>query len=402
MKPVYLLSLYILLLSPFSFSQTNEVRLFVFGHSLIDHRPPAIPTPSDETTVLHWMQDIAAEAGYGFAAGGQYGFLPQHDNLPPISQWGYDQVPGVWDMDVEPFSAAEINTVMLTVANFIQYQPAHLPHPIDNSTTVLQSTETIFDWVDQEEDSVRFYIYANWPEMDLQNAFPPNLPQASEILEFHNQTTGSFLDWWVDYQDRILLSRPQFQVRLIPVGPIISKILRDRLPGQIPFDELYEDSDPHGRASLYFLAGMISYMAIYEEEVPASYMPSTIVHPVIRDSLASIRAFMWRELNSFNQANGDSRVFYSSTTTHLKPEPAFAASLQIFPNPSSHSLTIKGLPPGIEISFLSANGQQIKFVRNGTNEETSLNMQEVPAGIYLIRFYDPASEKYVSRRWVKP
>lgn len=400
MKPVYLLSLSLLLFSSSLFGQTNNIRLFVFGHSLIDHRPPAIPTPSDETTVLHWMQDIASEAGHTFAAGGQYGFLPQHDNLPPIPQWGYDQVPGVWDIDTEPFSDAEINTVMLTAANFIQYQPAHLPHPIDNSTTVLQSTETIFDWVNQEEDSVRFYIYANWPEMDLQNAFPPNLPQASEVLEFHNQTTGSFLDWWVDYQDRILLSRPQFQVRLIPVGPIISKILRDRLPGQIPFDELYEDSDPHGRASLYFLAGMISYMAIYQEEVPASYMPGTIVHPVIRDSLASIRDFMWAELNNFQDANGNSRVFFEQNTTSIRQNAFPENQIRLFPNPASQSIRIEGLWQGLELELLDGQG---KILENYTLESNALEISipDLPAALYIIRLYDPSTHAYLSKKWMK-
>lgn len=400
MKPVYLLFLCFLLLSSSSFSQTDSIRLFVFGHSLIDHRPPAIPTPSDETSILHWMQEIAEEAGYGFAAGGQYGFLPQHDNLPPISQWGYDQVPGVWDMDVEAFSAAEINTIMLTAANFIQYQPAHLAHPIDNSTSVLQSTETIFDWVDQEEDSVRFYIYANWPEMDLQNAFPPNLPQASEILDFHNQTTGSFLDWWVEYQDSMLLSRPQFQVRLIPVGPIISKILRDLLPGQIPFNELYEDSDPHGRASLYFLAGMITYMAIYEEEMPATYMPGTIVHQVIRDSLLSIREFMWNELNAFQNANGESRVFYGESATSVKRNAFPENQIRMFPNPASHSLRLEGLWQGLELEILDNRGRNIRKqkLEAGTLE---VDIQEIPSGIYLIRFYDPVSQTFLSKKWVK-
>ena len=52
-------------------AQIDDVRLYAFGHSLIDHRPPAIPTPSDETTILHWMYQIAQDAGHTFAAGGQ-------------------------------------------------------------------------------------------------------------------------------------------------------------------------------------------------------------------------------------------------------------------------------------------------------------------------------------------
>ncbi|MEM6805056.1 MAG: T9SS C-terminal target domain-containing protein [Bacteroidota bacterium] len=389
-----------LFITPISLSQIDSIRLFSFGHSLIDHRPPAIPTPSDETTLLHWMHEIAQSAGNSLAAGGQYGFLPSHDNLPPISQWGYDNVPGVWDMDFESFADANINTILLTAANFIQYQPAHLAHPADNSTTVLRSTESIFDWVNQQEVGVRFYIYANWPEMDLASPFPPNLPLQSEIDAFHNQTTGAFQDWWVAYQDSMLNRRPAYQVRLIPIGPIISKILRDRLSNQIPFDEVYEDSDPHGRASLYFLAAMISYMAIYEEEVPANYMPGTIVHSLIRDSLASIRDFIWEELNAFEDADGDSRVFFDGGTTSraddLLPNP-----IQLSPNPAQNTLTIRGLYHDANIEVLDIHGKLIWKISGIREAELGLNIGELPQDFYFLRTYDPQNDQYYLNKWRK-
>ena len=114
-----------------------------------------------------------------------------------------------------------------------------------------------------------------------------------------------------DYQDLIVASRPELDTRLIPVGMIMSKILRDVIPNQIPFDELYEDSAPHGRANLYFLAGMVTYMAMYEENIPVNYMPSTLISPAIRNNIETIRNFVWEELNNFNFPNGDSRVFYN-------------------------------------------------------------------------------------------
>lgn len=383
-----------------SLSQIDSVRLFSFGHSLIDHRPPRIPTPSDETTILHWMHEIAQAAGKSLAAGGQYGFLPSHDNLPPISQWGYDNVPGVWDMDVESFADANINTILLTAANFIQYQPAHLAHPADNSTTVLSSTESIFDWVNQQQAGVRLYIYANWPEMDPASPFPPNLPLQSEIDAFHSQTIGSFQDWWMAYQDSMLNRRPAYQVRLIPVGPIISKILRDLLTNQIPFDEVYEDSDPHGRASLYFLAGMITYMAIYEEEVLPTYMPGTIVHPTIRDSLAPIRTFIWEELNAFNDTNGDSRVFFDEGTTSSRDE-LFLNPIQLTPNPAQNTLTIQGLTHDAFIEVLDVHGKLIRKIEGVKDSEIRLEIGELSKGLYFLRTYDPQTDQYYLNKWIK-
>lgn len=300
MKTYYLNKLFFIVLCLCSMhAHSADIRLYTFGHSLINHALPITPIPSDETTIAHWIHDISQAAGHGFAAGGQYGFLTSHDDLPPNANWGYDNVPAVWEGDTQSFSEANINTILLTAANFIQGQPANQPHPVDLSTTAVQSTQAIFDWVHEnslQQSNVTFYIYENWPEMDLQSAFPPTPPTQVEIDNFHQLTLNNFNDWWIDYDALIRASRPQYAIELIPVGPIISKLLTDIIPNQIPFPELYEDSAPHGRATLYFLAAMITYMAIYNENIPSNYMPDTIVHPVIRNNLAQIRNFIWSQL----------------------------------------------------------------------------------------------------------
>ena len=278
--------------------QGADVRLYTFGHSLIDHALPINPPPSDETTILHWIHDIAQAAGHNFATGGQYGFLTNHDDLPPSSSWGYDNVPSVWDDSVESFSDANINAVLLTAANFIQYQPSNLAHPLDSSTTAVQATETIFDWVNNQQSNVKYYVYINWPEMDLQNAYPPTPPIQSEIDVFHDFTRHGFNDWWIEYDNFLQISRPQYAIEFIPVGPIISKILTQIIPNNILFTDLYEDSAPHGKPTLYFLAGMITYLALYNENIPSNYMPDAIVHAGVRNNLNQIRNFIWAELGS--------------------------------------------------------------------------------------------------------
>lgn len=55
-------ALFIGILAADAFTQTDTSRMFIFGHSLIDHRPPAIPTPSDETTVSHWIYLLGKES----------------------------------------------------------------------------------------------------------------------------------------------------------------------------------------------------------------------------------------------------------------------------------------------------------------------------------------------------
>ncbi len=191
----------------------------------------------------------------------------------------------------------------MTVANFVQYQPANINYesndPVWNITNPLNETQRIFDWVNSQNNPVKYYIYENWPEMDLQNDFPPTTPMQSEIDAFHLSTVNSFHDWWVQYNNFIQATRPQYDIELIPVGSIVSKILTEIIPNQITFTDLYEDSAPHGKANIYFLAAMVTYVAIYDENIPSNYMPtSTNIHLAIKNNIVQIRNFIWLQLNN--------------------------------------------------------------------------------------------------------
>jgi hypothetical protein len=111
-------------------------------------------------------------------------------------------------------------------------------------------------------------------------------------------------------QDLMIESRPGANIKLIPAGSIISKVLTG-IPGlsSLTTDQLYDDKAPHGKASMYFLASLVFYMALYEERPPASYdVPDTI--PVqIRKEYAVIVDFMWNELAGFKFPDGTSRVW---------------------------------------------------------------------------------------------
>ncbi len=368
---------------------TSDHRLFIMGNSTIDHQLQAIPTPSDETSVPHWVYLFAQEANASFAAGGDFGFLTQHDDLNFNSNLGWDIVPGVWDADQEPFADADISSVMFTTANFIQYVGPDDAHPLDAATSVVQSTELLMDWVDQQESGVRYYLYENWPEMDLQQAFPPNLPAQSEIDDYHNETTGPFHDWWLDYQDLVLASRPELNVRMIPVGRILSQILRDEIPGQIPFDEVYEDSAPHGRATLYFLAGMITYMGMYEEITPTGYAVPAIIHPVVRDNYQSLADFIWAELSAFTDDEGRSRVFFN-TTTSVSDVDLVEDCIVLNPNPSSGIFTISGMLSAYHLDIIDAQGHVFESL-DTEDAALTIDINDLPAGLYFIRMQNKSN-----------
>lgn len=363
-------------------AQVSDVRMYAMGHSLMDHvASPPVP----DTNIMYWINDIAQHANNTFATGGQFGFITNHDDLPPSSNWGYPGITGVWDDNTQSFSDADINTLLLTVANFIQYELPTSPHPLDNNTTVVQSTETIFDWVNTQESGVRYYIYANWPEMDLASAFPPTPPLQSEIDDFHNTTIAGFTDWWKLYQDEMLISRPALNTRLIPVGMIISKILRDVIPNQISFDDLYEDSAPHGKASVYFLAGMITYMATYQQNIPSTYVPSNSVNTFIINNLSTIKNFVWSELNAFNLPNGESRVFY--LTANINDPSLNNDIFTLYPNPTNNSFKIDtNFNDAFSIEIFDVTGRLYKKLENiKTND--NVNVIGLSKGVYYVNLH---------------
>jgi len=77
-------------------------RVYFFGNSLIHHL-----SDTDETTVPHWLNRIARADGRGFFTDGQWGFLRQFSgDYPPVPNWSFREIRGVWNPDVRSFGRA--------------------------------------------------------------------------------------------------------------------------------------------------------------------------------------------------------------------------------------------------------------------------------------------------------
>lgn len=274
----------------------TTVRNYIFGHSLILHA-----TDSAETTVPYWVNALAQDAGYSYAMDGQYGFLPQHANLPPTAQWGIQTVSGVWDSESgQSFGEADFTTILLTAANFVQYQPATSPYDGDNPTNAspVSATLDIIDWVTAQEPGIEIYVYENWPDMAgfLSGQWPPT---AGQFANYNEYTTGDFHDWWVDYHSELTTARPDETIIMIPVGPILAKLLTETELSQIPLLELYEDDAPHGEPTLYFLASLITYMSIYGEQPPADFLIPSTVNQTVAENFEAVNTLIWNELVAY-------------------------------------------------------------------------------------------------------
>lgn len=364
-----------------SYAQKNE-RTFIFGHSLIHHEFQVNPTPSQETSVPHWMHFLAAESGHEFAVGGQYGFLPQHANLPPISQWGFDFVAGAWESDTEPFSDADFTNILITPGNFIQWQSPDSEYPGDDITPI-GATHLIFDWCIEQENSLNFFVYENWPDMApyLANGFPPNESEWNAYLQYLN---GDFHDWFVEYFEAVSLNYPNTCVRMIPVGTVINNLLKQDPFNQIPITELYEDDAPHGRASIYFLASIATYMAMYEERPSPDYTVDDIIHPIIRDNYDSAVDYIWQALLIAEDVSGKSTVFCSDNVSTANHNISRETAISIFPNPTGEELNLKNLEIGYNIELFNSGGHLVYSKSIDAATQNRINIAHIENGIYYL------------------
>lgn len=268
----------------------GELRTYIFGHSLINNNsgPSAVP---------YWLTQLARADKKRFAFAGQYGFLWQHvESLPPVAQWHFDGAPSFWNHETQSFADANFNAILLTPANFIQWQaPTIVDRSASNSP--VGDTLSIIDWVMAREPGIDIYIYENWPNMSAylgDGNFPPT---AAEFAKYNAYTLGPFHDWWADYDAALSAARPNVKFIPIPVGPTIAKMLTStNLLAGIPVTDLYYDEAPHGTPTLYFLASLVTYSGMYEKPAPTGFAVPKAIHPVVRKNYRAIVQFIAAEL----------------------------------------------------------------------------------------------------------
>lgn len=377
----------------------KEISNFIFGHSLIHHEFQVNPTPSQETSLPHWIHFLSAEAGHQYRVSGQYGFLPQHDNLPPFAQWGFDFVDSAWDSDYESFSEADFNTILITPGNFIQWQSPLLNYP-GETVSPIGATQTIFEWCNQQEADLNFYIYENWPDMApfLSNGFPPS---ENEWNSYNENLNTEFRDWFREYCIGVKQSFPNSCIKLIPVGSLISQLLSTSPFDDIAISDLYEDDAPHGRPTIYFLAALISYMTIYEEKAPLSYEVEAIIHPLIAEQYEEIVEIFWSKLQTLIESNGESMVFCKqpivSTLLTLDNKPTSIIS----PNPTHHSITIETPIETSLINIVDLHGKVMLKTATDTGGSSTIDISHFPKGVYILQTFDDRNIRTYQNKIIK-
>ena len=285
----------------------SSIQSHMMGHSLMDHA-----SSTQQTKIAYWIHQLAVEAGHVYESTGQFGSVWDFASFDPQSNWGGPGITGSWDADVETYQEADLNNFMFTAFNYVQdLPPDEVYYTIGSS--VLSASERLVDSVKLYQPTNNIFIYENWPDMAAFTSESPFNPSAAEYANYNAYTTGDFHDWWVDLHDLMMTSDPSYNIRMIPVGPVIAELMSTAPYNAIAVNQLYEDNAPHGRETIYFLAGLATYMAIYGEKAPASYsIPNTILSTVANNYTTIIDDF-WDYFVAFNDADGNNRVFVNST-----------------------------------------------------------------------------------------
>ena len=276
-------------------AENDEVKAYVFGHSLVYHKDP-------DQNVPFWLNQLANAAGKTLSLSGQFGFLNEHvqRGLPPRDKWRFRGVKSALRGGAG-FENASLTSVIITPKNFAQYQPV-LKFGEQSPGSLLGDTIYLMDWVEKRHKKTKFYIYGGWADMGAMkigrswkkvSSFPP---KASMLQTYHDYNGAQYHDWYVDYVAQIKKRRPSLDVDLIPIARIMSKLYADTSLKVLEATDLYEDSAPHGTATTYFIAALVVYTKLYAIKAPQNYVPPANINKLVIENYGEVTKVICEEL----------------------------------------------------------------------------------------------------------
>ncbi|WP_353473423.1 calcium-binding protein [Salipiger sp. H15] len=274
---------------------TPSREVYVFGNSLVHFLGQ-----EDHSNTPYWMARLAEAAGARLALDGQWGFLRDFsDGLPPDPNWTIPGVANNWDQGRGSFGDAGYDAVVITPANFLQYQAPDAPYPGNNpsGTSPMDAILTVADWVEGHAPGTPLWVYEGWPDMaGVAGEFPPS---ARGMRRYHDYTLGAYGVWYDDLLRKLREARPGRPVQVIPVARVLSELLDEGgLLQDVPALALYVDDAPHGTPSLYFLAAMVSYSALYAAPPPKGFAPPPEIDTAIAEAYPQIADHVWQVVSA--------------------------------------------------------------------------------------------------------
>lgn len=363
-------------------------------NSLVNHLVQVNITPSQETSVPHWLYFLAREAEHSFSVNGNFmSLINANDSnyIPLENNWyfDFDSVPSTWDSYNNPsLGQSPIDNIVITPYNFVQsFQTSPIQNYVfgDTSLSPITAIDSFVQHIRSQSTSMPIYIYEGWNDMSLflSSGFPPNQTEYTNWIN-SNRFGSTYHNWYLELHDSATSFYPNDCVKMIPVGPILGELLNMVPYRNMMVDSIFEDDAPHGRPTIYFLAAMITYMALFEEMPPATYQPpAQWIDPIIITNYQNIITEIWNQLQGFRHIDGTSRVFCTQNTTHVK-ENINNPQFDVYPNPSNTIFQILSHKAYERISIRNITGSIIKE----TNNNNFIDIQDLSKGIYLLELFD--------------
>ncbi len=285
------LSLWLALLATPGQAQ-ERVRLYAFGNSLVNH-----VSESPDTNVPVWLARLARADGRRFAMDGQFGRLRDFArDLPPAPAWRFRGVRAVWLPARRGFGEAGFTHVLIAPTNYIQDRAPHRAYRDGDPkrTSPLDATLQVLDWLDENAPGRRILLYQGWALMDR---FAADVPaDGAALAEYYAYNAGLYDDWYRNWLAALRKARPEADLTLIPVARIMARLFTEGPLATVSPPALYSDTAPHGTPTLYLLAAMISYPALFDAPLPERFRPPDAIHPALRDNYARVAAAIWEEM----------------------------------------------------------------------------------------------------------
>lgn len=282
--------------TPAPITTLSDIRYYVFGHSIFTWDVQQEPGSTAESSSGYWMGSLAQANQLEAAGIGQWGQLSYHA-IPADANYTYStNTYNPWPVETESFASQNFSHVFVMPSNFDQSWMTPQEY--------MPQTQRVLDWVTAESPNSEVLLYEHWPDTAmLSNIVDGANLTTEEWQRYHDYTKGDYHDWFMEWENLVKAAYPNARVRRIPIGPIISDIVQN-LPfmANLNFSDLYVDDAPHGTRNIYFLAALINYRAMYQQNPALDYQPpSGMLHPAIEGHIDQLIPYIEERLNHYAQ-----------------------------------------------------------------------------------------------------
>ena len=277
-----------------------ERKIYVFGHSLFTH---TLFQANEFTTTGFSMGDLSRQSANFIVINQTFAQL-RDQPLPPVfgSNFGFtsNQFQG-WIDAGDAWEDLDWDDVLIMASNFEQIEKT--------PSEFADESEDVVDYIETNSPASRQIVYEHWAQplqygLTVFNTNELSPAEWDTYKELHRQG-GAYHTWHLNYQDEIEANGVGRTIYMIPIGPIMMDALQtEAYLSSIEFADLMVDSAPHGNANAYFLAALVTYIAIFGE--PASdFAPLQLsfLNTAITNNLSSLIPFISSRL-AFYGANG--------------------------------------------------------------------------------------------------